>query len=117
MITRTAPLAAALVLAFASALIAQNEYPLTADSQPQEGVPQGDVLGPFEWKSQVYPGTLRNYWLYVPKQYDASKRTCVLVLQDGLSRAQGWHLIPALDNLIHKGEIPVQIGIFIDHGV
>jgi sugar lactone lactonase YvrE len=99
------------------AAYSQNDYPLTPDSQPQAGVPQGKVLGPFAWnESKIYPGTHRNYWVYVPAQYDAAKPACVLVVQDGLGRAKAWNIPTVLDNLIHKGEVPVQIGIFIDHG-
>jgi enterochelin esterase family protein len=43
------------------------------DSLPQEGVPQGEIKGPVEWKSEIFPGTVRNYWIYVPKQYDGSE--------------------------------------------
>jgi gluconolactonase len=87
------------------------------DTKSQPGVPQGEIKGPFTWKSQVFPGTEREYWLYVPKQYDPAKPACVLVLQDGLNRAKGWNVPVSLDNLIHKGEVPVQIGIFINPGV
>jgi len=90
---------------------------LTADSSPQANVPQGKVLGPFEWKSTLYPGTVRDYWLYVPQQYGATQPACVFVVQDGLGRANAWKLPTVLDNLIHKKEIPVQIGIFISPGV
>lgn len=79
-------------------------------------IPVGDIRGPFVWKSKIYPGTERNYWLYIPKQYDASKPTCTMVVQDGLSRATGWKLPSVLDSLISLNEIPVIIGIFIDHG-
>ena len=87
---------------------------LSADSKPQLGVPQGSVTGPFSWTSEIYPGTERDYWVYVPAQYDGSHPACVLVVQDGLKKAKNWHLIPVLDNLIHGKEIPVTIGIFID---
>jgi len=97
--------------------LAQQKPELTADSQSHPNVPQGEVLGPFEWKSTIFPGTVRNYWLYVPRQYDAAKPACVFVVQDGLGRAQAWHLPVVLDNLIHQKEIPVQIGIFIAPGV
>jgi gluconolactonase len=60
---------------------------------------------------------VRDYWVYVPKQYEAAKPTCVTILQDGLNRAKGWKLLPTLDNLIHEGSIPVTIGIFISPGV
>ncbi len=39
-----------------------------------------------------------------------------MVVQDGLSRATGWKLPSVLDSLISLKEIPVMIGIFIDHG-
>ncbi len=80
-------------------------------------MPQGEIKGPFEWKSEIFPGTVREYWVYVPAQYDGSKPACVFILQDGLRRAQGWKIPTVLDNLIHKGEAPVQIGIFISPGV
>jgi hypothetical protein len=33
--------------------------------------------------SAVYPGTVRDWWIYVPKQYDASSPACLMVFQDG----------------------------------
>jgi gluconolactonase len=75
-----------------------------------------EIRGPFVWNSKIYPGTQREYWIYVPKQYDATKPTCVMVVQDGLSRATGWNLPAVLDSLIAAKTIPVMIGIFIDHG-
>lgn len=76
-----------------------------------------DIRGPFKFKSVIYPGTERNYWVYVPKQYDAAKPACLMVVQDGLSRAKGWKLPAILDSLITEKKIPVIIGIFIDHGI
>jgi gluconolactonase len=77
----------------------------------------GDIKGPFSWKSKIYPGTERNYWVYVPKQYDAAKPACLMVVQDGLARAKGWNLPSILDSLIAERKIPVLIGIFIDPGI
>ncbi|MCA9088733.1 MAG: SMP-30/gluconolactonase/LRE family protein [Planctomycetaceae bacterium] len=111
-------LAAATMALFAGSIWAANEYPLTEDSKPQEGVPKGEVKGPFKWNdSKIYPGTEREYYLYIPAQYDANKPHCVFVLQDGIGRAKGWNIPTVLDNLIHKGEVPPQIGIFIGHGI
>ena len=90
---------------------------LPEDSQRQDGVPEGEIKGPFEWKSEIFPGTVRNYWVYVPQQYDEAKPACVMVVQDGLGRANAWRLPIVMDNLIHKEEIPVMIGIFIAPGV
>jgi hypothetical protein len=33
--------------------------------------------------SKFYPGTERDYWVYVPKQYDTSKPAALMVFQDG----------------------------------
>ena len=74
-------------------------------------------MGPQQWKSKIYPGTVREYAIYVPAQYDAAKPACVLVVQDGLRRAEGWKIPTVLDNLIHKQEMPVTIGIFVSPGV
>lgn len=79
-------------------------------------IPTGDIKGPFKLASRIYPGTERNYWIYVPKQYDPLKSTCSMIVQDGLSRATGWNLPRTLDSLIDKKDIPVMIGIFVDHG-
>ena len=76
----------------------------------------GEIRGPLVWKSKIYPGTERDYWVYVPKQYDAAKPACVMVVQDGLSRATDWNLPAILDSLIAAKQIPVVIGVFIDHG-
>lgn len=79
-------------------------------------IPAGEIRGPFVWKSIIYPGTERNYWIYVPVQYDASSPACLMVVQDGLSRAKGWKLPAVMDSLIAGRKIPVMIGVFIDHG-
>lgn len=89
---------------------------LQAQSGTDTAIPSGEIKGPFLWKSQIYPGTERNYWIYVPQQYDADKPSCSMIVQDGLGRAKGWRLPQVLDSLIHLKKIPVVIGIFVDHG-
>ncbi len=107
---------ALLPLVLTSPLPAQEKYDPHPDSLKQDDVPEGKVEGPFEWHSEIYPGTVREYWVYVPAQYDTEKPTPVFVVQDGLSLAERWTLPVTLDNLIHQREVPVQIGIFIGHG-
>ena len=96
-----------------------NDYPKTADSLPQAGVPKGRLEGPFEFHSQIIAGTVRRYWIYVPAQYSAEKPAALLVFHDG-QRATfpgGELSVPqVLENLIHKKEIPVTIGVFITPG-
>jgi len=96
------------------------QYKLGLDSMPQDGVPRGEVIKmpPFT-NSAIYPGTVRDWWVYVPKQYDASKPACLMVFQDGgsYSGSNGQYRVPVVfDNLIAKKEMPVTIGVFINPG-
>ena len=89
------------------------------DSLPQEGVPRGRLEGPFAFKSQIIAGTVRRYWVYVPAQYTGEQPANVLVFQDGqrATNPTGPLRVPqVLENLIHKKDIPVTIGIFITPG-
>lgn len=111
----------ALILAcgVAAALRAADDYKLGPDSMPQEGVPRGDVTK-HTWTSKIFPGTVRDYWVYVPKQYDPAKPACVMVFQDGggYVSTNGSYRVPVVfDNLIHKKEMPVTLGVFINPGV
>src|SRR5438045_4083198 len=109
-----------LVLATAAVSAAQDQkakspddqYVPGSDSKEQPGVPKGDVTK-YSWsESKIYPGTVRDYWVYVPKQYDEKKPACVFVCQDGIL----YEAPKVFDNLIHKQEMPVTIGIFIQPG-
>ena len=99
--------------------MAADDYQLGPDSMPQEGVPKGRIEGPIVWKSQVFPDTVREYWIYVPAQYDAAKPACVMVFQDGhkyVNTEQEYRVPVVFDNLIHRKEMPVTIGIFVNPG-
>ena len=94
-------------------------YRLGPDSMANEGVPKGEIKGPFTLPSQAYPGTQHTYWVYVPAQYDPSTPACLMIFNDGQAfmhpeadlRAQN-----VMDNLIVRREIPVMIGVFINPG-
>jgi enterochelin esterase-like enzyme len=96
-----------------------SHYRLSPDAFQQEGVPKGEIRGPYVLPSHVYPGTQHTYWVYVPAQYDPSTPTALMVFQDGQAfkdengsmRAQ-----TVMDNLIYRREIPVMIGVFINPG-
>lgn len=98
------------------------EYELGPDSKVQPGVPKGTVTK-HSWTSAgtIFPGTVRDYWVYVPAQYDASKPAAVMVFQDGVKWASnvgnGWLTPIVFDNLIAKGDMPVTIGIFVNPGM
>ena len=57
--------------------------------------------------SAIYPGTVRDWWIYVPKQYDGAKPACLMVFQDGggYVATNGQYRVPVVfDNLIAKKE-------------
>lgn len=94
-------------------------YHLGPDSLPQEGVPKGEIRGPFTLPSQVYPGTSHTYWVYVPAQYDPAVPASLMIFNDGQAfvAADGDTRAPnVMDNLIHRREIPVMIGVLINPG-
>jgi enterochelin esterase-like enzyme len=95
-------------------------YTLGPDSLPREGVPKGEVRGPFQLPSKAYPGVEHSYWVYVPAQYDAAREASLMVFQDGATylKADGFYRAQnVLDNLIYRGDIPMMIGAFIDPGI
>jgi enterochelin esterase family protein len=99
---------------------AADDYKLGPDSQRQQGVPEGTVTKHTWNNSRVFKGTERDYWVYVPKQYDGSKPACVMVFQDGgnyQDPEKDFRVPIVFDNLIHKGEMPITVGIFINPGV
>jgi sugar lactone lactonase YvrE/predicted alpha/beta superfamily hydrolase len=90
----------------------KDEYPVHADSVPQDGVPKGEVLTFAFENSKIFPGTTREVKIYVPAQYTPDKSACVYVNQDG----EQWKASTVFDNLIHKKEMPITIGVFVMHG-
>ncbi len=95
---------------------AKNEHP---DRQVQPGVPQGKVTtGVFE-NSVIYPGTKRDYSVYVPAQYSPDQPASLMVFMDGSGYAKpdGAFRVPILfDNLIHQKAMPVTIAVFVNPG-
>jgi gluconolactonase len=84
---------------------------LAADG-PESGVPAGEVTKHELNSSKVFPGTVRDYWVYVPKQYDPATPACTFICQDGIQ----YNAPAVFDQLIAKGEMPVTIGVFVMHG-
>ncbi len=94
-------------------------YKLGPDSLSQEGVPKGEIRGPFTLPSTAYPGTQHTYWVYIPAQYDPAVAASLMIYNDGQAfmnpdgdmRAQN-----VMDNLIFRRELPVMISVFINPG-
>jgi enterochelin esterase-like enzyme len=94
-------------------------YQLAPDTSPQDGVPKGEVRGPFTLPSEAYPGTQHTYWIYVPAQYDPATAASLMIFNDGQAflAPEGDMRTPVvLDNLIFRREIPVMIAVFINPG-
>ncbi len=109
-------LIAAAVLGIVGGLPAQNadeNFPLDEVSQRRmEGVVEGEMLK-FEWKeSKIFPGTVREVSVYVPRAYDGKTPACVAVFVGG----GGYRYETVFDNLIAKGEIPVMISVGVAFG-
>ena len=96
-----------------------SHYQLHPDALPRDGVPKGEVRGPFTLPSEAYPGTQHTYWVYVPAQYDAATPAALMIFNDGqaFKNMEGDLRAPnVLDNLIYRREIPVMLSVFINPG-
>jgi enterochelin esterase family protein len=109
----------ALFLATSLAAQAADDYTLGPDSQLQE-VPHGEVRKATFDQSKIYPGTTREYFVYIPKQYDAAKPAALMVFLDGggFAKPDGGYRVPVVfDNLIARKEMPVTIAVMENPGV
>jgi enterochelin esterase-like enzyme len=89
-------------------------YETHPDARERVGVPKGSLKQMPSWRSNIFQGTTRDWWVYVPAQYTAANPAAVMVFQDGAGARQ--YVTPVFDNLIAKGDIPVMIGVFIEPG-
>ena len=90
-----------------------------ADQEQQSDVPHGKMTDGVFSDSQIFPGTRRDYSVYVPAQYSADQPAALMVFMDGANYAKpdGAFRIPVLfDNLIHKQEMPVTVAVFVNPG-
>ena len=90
-----------------------ENYPVDAASIAQEGVPKGEIMKFVFDSSKIFPGTRREYWVYIPAEYKPEIPACVYINQDGIQ----WNAPTVFDNLIYKKEMPITIGVFINPGV
>lgn len=89
-------------------------YATHPDSVPRSDVPKGKLTQQPPWKSKIYDGTSRDWWVYVPAQYKDDTPVCVMVFQDGGGYRD---FVPTVfDNLIARGDMPVTVAILINPG-
>jgi len=90
-----------------------EKYTVDSASIEQKGVPKGEILKFIFYSSVTFPGTWREVWVYIPSQYKPQIPACVYINQDGIQ----WNAPTVFDNLIHRQEMPVTIGVFIRPGI
>ena len=93
--------------------------PSNPDRNLQPGVPQGKIISGVFSESKIFPGTRRDYSVYVPAQYSTDTPACLMVFQDGpgYSKPDGAFRVPIVfDNLIHQKAMPVTIAVFVSPG-
>ena len=102
----------------AAASLAQAPV-LGPDSQLNPAVPQGAVTQGSFTSTHAYPGSVRDFWVYTPKQLDPAKPSALVVFLDGggyVKRDGNHRATVVLDNLIAKGTLPPTIGLFVNPG-
>jgi enterochelin esterase-like enzyme len=88
-----------------------TEHP---DSRAASDVPKGKLTQQPKFQSEVFKGTTRDWWIYVPAQYNGETPAAVMVFQDGGGYKD---FVPTVfDNLIAKKEMPVTVGVFVQPG-
>jgi enterochelin esterase-like enzyme len=94
-----------------------ESFPTNPDSVQHPGVPCGSVTK-YHWKSKILDEAELDYWVYVPAQYKPDgPPACLMVFQDGKMYLNSPVSVPTMfDNLIHKGDMPVTVGVFINPG-
>jgi len=84
----------------------------TCDTPP--GGRKGELRAMGEWKSEVFPGTTRKWFIYLPPGFDATKEHPVLIGTDAQWDKE-WQA-NALENCAREGKIPPTVGIFVEPG-
>jgi enterochelin esterase-like enzyme len=87
------------------------------DAHRVNGVPKGTVTK-HEFHSRLYDN-FREYYVYVPAQYDPANAAALMIFQDGhayVSDSGDQRVCIVYDNLIHQKRLPVTICIFVNPG-
>ena len=107
------------LLLSASLVFAAGEFIESPLHRADPNVPHGTVTKMPVWESKIFPGTTRDWWIYVPAQYQAEKAAALMIFQDGhdyVNVRGNWRVPIVFDNLIASGAMPVTIGVFLNPG-
>lgn len=85
-------------------------------SESLEGdAPKGRLIAGHHVGVEVFPNVERDYWVYVPDQYDGVAAN-LMVFQDGDSYLKRTNATAVFDNLIAAGDLASTIAVFIEPG-
>jgi len=72
------------------------------------------------FRSQIYAGTLRDYWVYIPKQYNEKSPANLMVFQDGyyyIDESKPMKATQAVGKLVDANKIPPTVCVFVNPGI
>ena len=107
------------LLLLATCLLGQQTYTLGPDSQTKD-VPHGKTTKYTFTQSKLFPGTTRDYWVYIPAQYDPATHAPLMVFFDGggFANETGGYRVPVVfDNLIAAKDMPPTVAVMVNPGV
>ena len=107
------------LLLSATLALAADDFVESPSHRENPNVPHGTVTKMPAWESKIFPGTTRDWSIYVPGQYKPESPAAVMVFFDGHNyiNPTGRFRVPIVfDNLIAAGDMPVTIAIFVDPG-
>ncbi len=97
-----------------------RQYHPCPEAHPGPDVPRGAVREFLRWDgTRIYEGTVRDVWIYVPEQLEAPTAPSLMVFQDGdlyLDPNGPVRATAVLDSLIHAGELPPTVAVFVMPG-
>ncbi len=97
-----------------------RQYHPCPEALPGPDVPRGAVREFLRWEgTRTYQGTVRDVWVYAPEQLESVTAPSLMVFLDGdvYLDPNGPVRAPAvLDSLIHAGELPPTVAVFVMPG-
>lgn len=98
--------------ALAATSLSRAAESATSNISETSAVPAGEIIQCRLSGSAIYPGTERDYWIYVPAAYRGDRPACLYLDMDCIH-----YDAPAVfDRMIAGGELPVIIGVFMASG-
>lgn len=96
------------------------QYNPCEEAFPGDDVPRGELRQVPGWdQTDIFPGTVRGVSIYIPRQLANTDEPNVIVFNDGQAYADVTGPVRAplvLDSLIHAGELPPTVGVFVMPG-